>query len=62
MKIPKFLENTALPSSYYEIPNPYHTAPSTGIDLLALSKYARAQNKKLDESDREEVSRFRLPK
>ena len=50
------------PSSYYEIPNPYQNTPSTGIELLALFKYARSQNKKLDKLDRKEVSRFRLQK
>ncbi len=62
MKTPKFLENTALSSSYYEIPNPYQNTLSTGIELLALFKYARSQNKKLDKLDRKEVSRFRLQK
>ena len=62
MKTPKFLENTALSSSYYEIPNPYQNTPSTGIELLALFKYARSQNKKLDKLDRKEVSRSRLQK
>lgn len=57
---PKFLEGITPPASYYATPNPYHSAPSNGINLLALSKYARSNGKKLVDLSREEDCNFDL--
>lgn len=49
-------------TDYYAPPNPYKNAPSCGIDLLELSRYARRQGKKLRELTEEEIDRFRIRK
>ena len=49
----------AVPSkSYYETPNPYVNAPSSHVNLLELSKYARKKGKKLVDLSQEEVNQF----
>ena len=55
---PKFLENVTVQQSYYEKPSPYVTAPSSHVNLLRMSKYARECGKKLTELTTEEVKRF----
>ena len=60
MPRPKFLENEELPSSYYEAPDPYKSAPSCNVNLLELSRYARRIGKKLVELTKEEVLQFAL--
>lgn len=56
---PKFLEGIELTKSYYDVPNPYCDFKSSGINLLELSRYARAKNKKLVELTLEEVEKFK---
>lgn len=56
---PNFLENP-MDDGYYETPDPYVNAPSCNIDLLALSRYAKQEGKKLMELTREEVRRFTI--
>lgn len=55
---PKFMEDQAIPLSYYEQPNPYIDVPSCHINLLELSRYAKRCGKKLVELTREEVEKF----
>ncbi len=55
---PKFLENELLHESYYQKPDPYKVAPSCGVNLLELSRYAKSVGKKLVELTKEEVNRF----
>lgn len=57
---PKFLENEELPSSYYETPDPYKSAPSCNVNLLELSRYARRIGKKFVELTKEEVLQFAI--
>lgn len=57
---PKFLENEELPPSYYEVPDPYKSAPSCNVNLLELSRYARKIGKKLVELTKEEVLQFTI--
>ena len=53
---PKFLKGIELPQSYFQVPDQYHDAPSNGVSLLALSKYARAQNKRIVDLSRQEIN------
>lgn len=53
---PKFLEEMELSQSYFQAPDPYHDAPSNGVSLLALSKYARSQNKRIVDLSRKEIN------
>ncbi len=53
---PKFLEGMELPQSYFQTPGPYHDAPSNRVSLLALSKYARSQNKRIVDLSRKEIN------
>lgn len=57
---PVFLKDKNLPSSYFEIPNPYKNAPSCNINLLQLSRYARSQNKPIAQLTAEEVMQFSI--
>ena len=52
---PKFLKGIELPQSYFQVPDPYHDAPSNGVSLLALSKYARSQNKRIVDLSRKDA-------
>ena len=56
MAKPKFLEGTELPQSYFQAPNPYHDAPSNGVSLLVLSKYAGSQNKRIVDLSHKEIN------
>ena len=47
---PKFLKGIELPQSYFQSP-----APSNEVSLLALSKYARSQNKRIVDLSRKEI-------
>lgn len=58
--IPKFYEDVPLPQGYFDPPNPYVSAPSCGVNLLELSKYARQQKKRIVDLTREEVNRFSI--
>ena len=49
-----------LPTSYYEAPDPYKSAPSCNVNLLELSRYARKIGKKLIELTKEEVLQFAI--
>ncbi len=53
---PKFLKGIELPQSYFQVPDTYHDAPSNGVSLLALSKYARSQNKRIVDLSRKEIN------
>ena len=59
MTKPKFLEGIELPPSYYKAPDPYRDAPSNGVSLLALSRYASANNKKIVDLSIDEVLQFK---
>ena len=56
MDKPKFLED--IPPGYYEMPDPYKTAPVCKVNLLELSRYARKVDKKLVDLTKDEVERF----
>lgn len=49
-----------LREDYYVTPNPYENAPSCGINLLELSRYAKKVGKKLVELTQKEVQRFAM--
>ena len=57
---PVFLKDKELPPSYYEAPNPYKNAPSCNVNLLLLSRYAKAHNKAISQVTAEEVANFAL--
>ena len=57
---PKFLDNVTLSPEYFAAPNPYKTAPSCNVNLLALSRYAASKGKKLVELTQDEVQRFAI--
>ena len=56
---PDYLDEMELPSSYDKVPDPYCDAPSNGVSLLALSRYARSRNKKITDLSIEEVLQFK---
>ena len=56
---PDFLD-TPVDETYYKTPDPYVNAPSCNINLLALSRYAKKQGKKLMELTKEEIQRFAI--
>lgn len=45
-----------MPQSYFQAPDPYHDATSNGVSLLALSKYARSQNKRIVDLSHKEIN------
>ena len=45
-----------LPQSYFQAPDPYHDAPSNGVSLLALSKYAMLKNKRIIDLNCKEIN------
>ena len=57
---PKFMENSSVDQSYYDLPNPYMNAPSCHVNLLELSRYAKKCGKKLVELTKEEVKKFSI--
>ena len=57
---PRFIENSTVNQSYYELPNPYVNAPSCHVNLLELSRYAKKCGKKLTELTKEEVKMFSI--
>lgn len=58
--IPKFMENIAISSDYYHLPNPYINAPSCHVDLLQLSRYAKQCGKRIVDLTEEEVKMFMI--
>ena len=52
-------ENHSTVEQYLKMFNPYETRPSIGIDLVALTRYAKKSNKTLKELSEEEVALFR---
>ena len=57
---PAFLDGVTLTQAYYDPPNPYADAPSTGYNLLELSRYAKRHNKKLIELTKEEIQPYAI--
>ena len=53
---PKFLKGIELPQSYFQVTDPYHDAQSNGVSLLALSKNARSQNKRIVDLSSKEIN------
>ena len=56
---PVFLDDIKLPPSYEKAPDPYCDAPSNGVSLLKLSRYASSRNKKITDLSIEEVLKFK---
>lgn len=56
---PLFLEGINPDADYFVEPNPYTYTPSSNVNLLELSRYARKTGKQLVELTAEEVDRFR---
>ena len=56
---PVFLDDIKLPPSYEKAPYPYCDAPSNGVSLLKLSRYASSRNKKITDLSIEEVLKFK---
>ena len=46
--------------AYRATPNPYKSAPSMGVNLLELSRYARKVGKEMCELTKEEFDLFKL--
>lgn len=55
----KTYENRKKVDNYIEIFNPYESNPSIGIDLVAVSRYAKEIGKKLDELTEQELFMFK---
>lgn len=56
---PVFLDDIKLLPSYEKAPDPYCDAPSNGVSLLKLSRYASSRNKKITDLSIEEVLQFK---
>lgn len=48
-------ENRKLVDGFIQMFNPYEVAPSIGINLVELSRYAKKHNKKISELMEEEM-------
>ena len=59
MNKPEFLDGFELPPSYDKVPDPYCDAPSNGVSLLALSRYANSINKKIADLSIKEILKFK---
>lgn len=59
MNKPEFLGGFELPPSYDKVPDPYCDAPSNGVSLLALSRYANSINKKIADLSIKEILKFK---
>ena len=56
-KKPRFLGNKT-PKGYYDKINPYVSVPSSNVNLLEMSRYARKNNKNMADLTRNEVKKF----
>ena len=61
-EIPDFLKGIQLPDGYYDTPNPYKELPIHDVNLLELSRYAKAHDKKILDLTMDEVNLFRVRK
>lgn len=52
-------ENRKTVEQYVEMFNPYESRPSIGIDLVALTRYAKQNGKKANELSEKEISLFK---
>lgn len=52
-------ENRKLVDDFIQMFNPYEVAPSIGINLVELSRYAKKHNKKISELSEEEMIMFK---
>ena len=52
-------ENRKTVEQYVEAFSPYESRPSIGIDLVALTRYAKQNGKKADELNEQEIARFK---
>ena len=59
MKNCNVYNNRKIVEEYVKNFNPYESRPSIGIDLLALTRYARENNKKLENLSEQEISQFK---
>lgn len=55
-------ENRKVVEQYVKEFNPYESCPSIGIDLLALTRYAKKIGKKANELSESEMALFRKRK
>lgn len=55
---PEFMENLVIVPSYYEQSDPYAKVPSSHVNLLELSRYAKQCGKRLIDLAQEEVKKF----
>ena len=51
--------NKKIVEQYFNDFNPYESRTSIGIDLLALTRYAKAHNIKLEDMNDAEVAKFK---
>lgn len=58
--MPKFMEGVTPGPGYYEVPNPYVSAPTSPVNLLEMSRYAREKGKKLVDLTKDEVDMFKV--
>ena len=59
MKSCSVYRNRKVVEQYNAIMNPYESRPSIGIDLLELTRYAKANNKKPENMSEEEIALFK---
>ena len=57
-RIPPFLEGEPLPKGYFDVPDPYVSAPTRKVNLSELVAYARKNGKSRMELSKEEVAMF----
>lgn len=59
MKNCSVYSNRKIVEQYIEKMNPYESRPSIGLDLLALTRYAKANNRKLEDMKEHELAKFK---
>lgn len=55
---PKFLEGIAVSERYHAMPDPSRSPDPAGVDLLAMSRYAKRIGKRMIDLSKEEVDTF----
>ena len=62
IRLPRFLEGEALPSGYYDTPDPYADPPKSKYNIRAMVNYALKQGKAVADLTKEEAKQFLVSK
>ncbi len=59
-KLPAYIDKDTLTHEFFEPIDPYADPPKCGVNLLAMSRYAREHNKKIVDLTKEEFDQFMI--